>query len=80
MDQKVQAWKVEGKWGSKLQKWTSKLVASSKVCGGNIQAITEKGEIFKYYQTKTGLLESKLSKNILDDYTFINSMQKIHLD
>ena len=46
---------------------------------GNLQAITENGEIFKNYQTKNGLLESKLSKNILGDCTFINSMQKIPL-
>jgi hypothetical protein len=39
----------------------------------------ENGEIFKNYQTKTGLLESKISKNILVDCTFINSMQKIPL-
>ena len=42
---------------------------------GNLQAITENGEIFKNYQTKNGLLESKLSKNILGDCTFMNSMQ-----
>jgi len=46
---------------------------------GNLKAMTEKGEIFKNYQTKTGLLESKISKNILVDCTFINSMQKIPL-
>jgi hypothetical protein len=42
----------------------------------NLQAMTEKGEIFKNYQTKKGLLESKLSTNILGDCTFIYSMQK----
>jgi hypothetical protein len=47
---------------------------------GNLQAMTENGEIFKNYQTKTGLLESKLSKNILVDCTFINSVHKFHLN
>ena len=42
----------------------------------NLQAMTEKGEICKNYQTKIGLLESKLSKNILGDRIFINFMQK----
>ena len=46
---------------------------------GNLQAMTENGEIFKNYQTKTGLLESKISKNILVDCTIINSMQTIPL-
>ena len=46
---------------------------------GNLQAMTEKGENVKNYQTNKGLLESKLSKNILGDCTFINSMQKIPL-
>ena len=46
----------------------------------NLQAMTENGEIFKNYQTKTGLLESKLSKNILVDCTFINSVYKFHLN
>jgi hypothetical protein len=46
---------------------------------GNIQAMTEKGEIFKNCQTKTGLLEYKISRNILVDCTFINSMQTIPL-
>jgi hypothetical protein len=46
---------------------------------GNLKAMIENGEIFKNYQTKTGLLESKISKNILVDCTFINSMQKIPL-
>jgi hypothetical protein len=47
---------------------------------GNLQTMTENGEIFKNYQTKTGLLESKLSKNILVDCTFINSVHKFHLN
>ena len=68
--------KVEGKWGNKLQKWTGEWVAS---VWGNLQTMTEKGEIFKNYHTKMGLLESKLSKNILVDCTFINSMQTIPL-
>jgi hypothetical protein len=46
---------------------------------GNLKAMTEKGEIFKNYQTKTDHLESKISKNILVDCTFINSMQTIPL-
>jgi hypothetical protein len=46
---------------------------------GNLQTMTEKGEIFKNDHTKMGLLESKLSKNILVDCTFINSMQTIPL-
>jgi hypothetical protein len=46
---------------------------------GNLKAMIEKGEIFKNYQTKTSLLESKISKNILVDCTFINSMQTIPL-
>ena len=71
--------KVEGKWGNKLQKWTGEWVARLKVCGRNLQTMTEKGEIFKNYHTKMGLLESKLSKNILVDCTFINSMQTIPL-
>ena len=46
---------------------------------GNLQAMTEKGENVKNYQTNKGLLESKLSKYILGGCTFINSMQKFHL-
>ena len=46
---------------------------------GNLQAMTEKGENVKNYQTNKGLLESKLSKYILGDCTFINFMQKIPL-
>jgi len=41
--------------------------------------MTEKGENVKNYQTNKGLLESKLSKYILGDCTFINFMQKIPL-
>ena len=50
-----------------------------KIVWGNLQAMTDYGVIFKNYQAKTGLLESKLSKNILVDCTFISSMQKIPL-
>jgi hypothetical protein len=46
---------------------------------GNLQAMTDYGAIFKNYQAKMGFLESKLSKNILVDCTFISSMQKIPL-
>ena len=50
-----------------------------KIVWGNLQAMTDYGAIFKNYQAKMGLLESKLSKNILVDCTFISSMQKIPL-
>ena len=40
---------------------------------GNLQTMTEKGEIFKNDHTKMGLLESKLSKNILVNCTFISN-------
>jgi hypothetical protein len=41
--------------------------------------MTEKGGIFKNWQTQKGLLESKLHKNILVDCVFINSMLKMTL-
>jgi hypothetical protein len=52
---------------------------------GNLKAMTEKGEIFKNYQTKTDLLESKISKNILVDYIyqfhannkFVNDLRRV---
>ena len=44
---------------------------------GNLKAMTEKGEIKQIYiSNKKGLLELKLSKNILGECTFINYMQK----
>jgi hypothetical protein len=41
--------------------------------------MTEKGGIFKSWQTQKGLLESKLHKSILVDCAFINSILKIPL-
>ena len=41
--------------------------------------MTEKGGIFKNWQTQKGLLESKLHKNILVDCVLINSMLKMTL-
>ena len=44
---KLKKWKASD--GGKLQEWTGECVASLKVCGGNLQTMTEKGEIFKNY-------------------------------